>query len=235
MIKRSHVLAAAGVTAGIGLSAGFVGAWTAPGHIGLRPHLINANTLRDNSVPLTGTWEVDAWHTSPTFLIHHMGLSTIIGRFDTISGTIVADEAHPENSSVNITIPVDSINTNVKMRDDDLRSDHFFDVAKYPNITFKSTSVVRDKPSHYTVTGDLTMHGVTKSIALPFTLYGPIKDPFGSPRFGLSTNLIINRLDYGVGPTDKLAGGQYAEGRDVDIVINLEATPPKPATPAPVQ
>jgi polyisoprenoid-binding protein YceI len=128
-----------------------------------------------------------------------------------------------------VTIPADTIDTDVKMRDDDLRSDHYFDVAKYPTITFASTAVSHKKGDRYEATGNLTIHGVTKQVTLPFEVYGPIKDPFGSPRFGLSTHIVVDRLDYGVGAADKLTGGQLAEGRDVDIHINLEAIPPAPA------
>ena len=231
-MKRSTTIAAIAAAAGAVAGAGYVAAWTAPGHVAIKPHLINVNTYRDKSIPLTGTWKVDPWHTSALFSIRHMGLSNVQGRFDDISGVIVTNEEHPELSSVDVTIPATSIDTDVKMRDDDLRSDHYFDIAKYPAITFKSTSVTHGKGSHYTATGDLTIHGVTKQVSLPFDVYGPIKDPFGSPRFGLSTGITVNRLDYGVGASDRLAGGQLAEGQDVDIKINVEAVPPTPPAPA---
>jgi len=233
-MKRSSLIAAVGAAAGIVSGIGYVAAWTAPGHLAVKPHLINFDTYRDKAIPLSGTWNIDPMHTSATFNIRHMGLSNVQGRFDEISGTIVANEEHPELSSVEVTIPATSVDTDVKMRDDDLRGEHYLDVAKYPTITFKSTSVKHNKDSRYTAVGDLTIHGVTKQISLPFDVYGPIKDPFGSPRFGLSTAIIVNRLDYGVGPTDKLAAGQLAVGENVNIHLNVEGTPPAPpANPAP--
>ena len=231
-MKQSRIFAGAACAA-LASAAGFAYAWTAPGHIVLRPHLIMADTLRDKSIPLTGTWQVDPWHTSAVFQIRHMGLSNVQGRFDNITGTVVANEADPSQSSVQVTIPTASIDTDVKMRDDDLRSPHYFDADKYPNITFQSTSISHKHGSRYIAVGDLTIHGVTKEISLPFEIYGPIKDPFGSPRFGLSTEITLDRLDYGVGAGDVLAGGQLAEGQEVPIKINLEAIPPAPPTPAP--
>ena len=180
-------------------------------------------------VPLTGTWAVDPMHTNVNFAIRHFGLSQVRGRFDDVAGTIVADAAHPDKSSVQITIQTTSINTNVKMRDDDLRSDHYFDAAKYPQITFQSTKIERGRAGGFVADGDLTIHGVTKTVALPFHVAGPIKDPFGANRFGLETEVHLNRLDYGVGNGQLLPSGDMAIGNDVDVVISLEAIPPTAA------
>lgn len=183
-----------------------------------------------SALPLTGTWTVDPWHTNVNFAVRHLGISLVRGRFDEVSGTIVADSDHPEKSSVQITIPTASIDTNVKMRDDDLRSDHYFDAAKYPQITFTSTRVEKVKDG-FLAHGNLMMHGVTKEIALPYHISGPIKDPFGGTRFGVETAIHLNRKDFGIGGQDALPNGDLAIGNDIDVTISLEATPPtqKPA------
>ena len=178
-------------------------------------------------MPLTGTWAVDPAHTNVNFSIRHFGISQVHGRFDDLAGTIVADAAHPEKSSVQFTIQTASVNTNVKMRDDDLRSPNYFDAAKYPQITFQSTRIERGRRGSFVADGNLTIHGVTKPVALPFHVAGPIKDPFGGTRFGLETETHVNRLDYGVGNGQRLTTGDFAVGNDVDVVISLEAIPAK--------
>ncbi len=178
--------------------------------------------------PLTGTWTVDGAHTNVGFSIRHLGISTVRGRFSDVAGTIVANAAHPEKSSVNFTIQATSIDTDNKMRDDHLRSDAFFDVAKYPQITFQSTRVDKAKRGGYVAVGNLTIHGVTRPVSLPFHIDGPIKDPFGGVRFGLETQTRLNRHDFGVGATGMFSGDS-AIGSDVDVTISLEATAAKPA------
>jgi polyisoprenoid-binding protein YceI len=178
------------------------------------------------SAPIAGSWSVDPAHTNVTFAIKHMGISLVRGRFDDIAGAIVADPDHLDKSSVQFTIQSTSIDTNVKMRDDDLRSATYFDVAKYPTITFQSTKIEKKKRD-YVAYGNLTIHGVTKPIALPFTVSGPIHDPFGGVRFGILTNIHLSRLDYGVGAADKFSTGVLAIGDDVDVAISLEGVPAK--------
>ncbi|BDI33251.1 hypothetical protein CCAX7_53020 [Capsulimonas corticalis] len=178
------------------------------------------------AAPIAGSWSVDPAHTNINFAVKHMGLSIVRGRFDDIAGTVVADPDHLDKSSVQFTIQATSIDTNVKMRDDDLRSPTYFDVAKYPTITFQSTRIEKKKHD-YVAYGDLTIHGVTKQVALPFTVSGPIHDPFGGVRFGLLTGIHLSRLDYGVGGGDKFSTGVLAIGDDIDVTISLEAVPAK--------
>jgi polyisoprenoid-binding protein YceI len=176
---------------------------------------------------LTGTWVPDPAHTNVVFSIQHLGISIVRGRFDDFAGTIVADADHPEKSSVQFTIQTAGIDTSVKMRDDDLRSSHYFDAANYPTITFVSTKVDKGRHGDYVAHGDLTIHGVTKHIALPFTINGPIHDPFGGVRFGVLAHITLNRSDFGVGGQNILPTGAPAIGNDVDVDISLEAVPPK--------
>jgi polyisoprenoid-binding protein YceI len=179
--------------------------------------------------PLTGTWTIDPVHTSVTFSIGHLGLSQVQGRFDTASGTIVANKEHPSQSSVQFTIQTASVNTDNSFRDGDLKSKNYFDVADYPTITFQSTKVVATSTG-YIAYGDLTMHGVTRTVKLPFQIEGPILDPFGSSRIGVVTQAVVSRLDYGVGGNGTIMDGAFAIGKDADVSISLEATPAVPVS-----
>ena len=187
---------------------------------------VSAQTKPAAPAPLTGTWTIDPVHTDIGFTIGHLGLSQVQGRFDTVSGTIVADKAHLANSSVQFTIQVDSVNTNNGMRDSDLKSKAYFDVATYPTITFQSTSVSKTATG-YAAVGNLTIKGVTKTISLPFKVEGPIVDPWGSSRIGIVTSTVIDRVAYGVGGNDKLSDGSWAIGKTVAVAISLEATAAK--------
>lgn len=184
------------------------------------------------TAPITGNWDIDPMHTNVNFAIRHMGISIVRGRFDDVSGTIVANEKDPSKSSVNVTIQAASIDTNVKMRDDHLRSPDFFNVAQYPTITFRSTSVEKRRGG-FTAKGILTMHGVAKEISLPFVASGPVKDPNSGFRAGAETQIHLNRQDFGIKYNAVLDNGSLAVGNDVDVTISLEAVPAKPATTTP--
>jgi polyisoprenoid-binding protein YceI len=182
------------------------------------------------AVPLTGTWAIDPAHTNVNFAVRHMGISTVRGRFDDVTGTIVANATSPEKSSVTVTIKTASIDTDIKMRDDYLRSPDFFDVAKYPEITFRSTRIQRGRNNDFVAHGDLTMHGVTRPVSLPFKVAGPIADPQAGARFGIETRLRLNRQDYGIKYGSVLGNGALAIANDVDVIIGLEAVPAKTIT-----
>jgi len=171
-------------------------------------------------------------HTSVGFSVEHFGISMVHGRFNSFEGIIDADPAHLDKSKVRFTIVTSSIDTNVKMRDDDLRSANFFDAAKYPAIVFQSTRIRKARAydatsARYTAYGNLTMHGVTKEIAIPFVVRGPITDPHGNRRIGIMMNLNVRRLDFGIGGARKMATGVLAIGNDVNVNISLEAMPEK--------
>jgi polyisoprenoid-binding protein YceI len=169
---------------------------------------------------ITGRWTIDPMHSSALFSIRHFGISEVAGRFDDISGTIIANAAHPEASSVAVVIKTASIDTNVKMRDDDLRSSNYFDAVRYPTIQFKSTRISRVR-NGYVAIGNLTMHGVTRPVRLPFTINGPISMHGGS-RFGFTTAVTLNRNDFGIGTKTMGAG---ALGSEVPVTISIEAVP----------
>ena len=179
------------------------------------------------ALPMEGKWDVDVMHTSVGFSVQHMVVSHVTGRFDKFSGSIVADSKDLSKSSVEFTIQAGSIDTNVPARDAHLKSADFFDAAKYPTITFKSSGMDKKEDGSYVAHGAFTMHGVTKTVDLPFTVVGPIKDAFGMIRFGLQSKLKVNRQDYGVKWNQNLDSGGLVVGNDVDIEINLEATAAK--------
>jgi len=179
------------------------------------------------AIPLTGKWVFDPAHSSVNFSIKHFGISEVHGHFDTFSGTIVADAAHPSKSSVDVTINAASLDTGLGPRDADVKGKNYLDTDTYPTITYKSTSVKKTGKGSYLAEGFLTIHGVSKVVALPFTLAGPILDPFGGTRIGIVTSTTIDRVAYGVGGNGKLADGSFAIGTDVPIDISVEATPAK--------
>jgi polyisoprenoid-binding protein YceI len=166
---------------------------------------------------------VDKYHSEATFQIRHL-ITRVSGRFDEVSGSISVDRSNPTLSSVEFTIKTASIDTGVAPRDKDLRGANFFEVDKYPEITFKSTGI---KPSGkkdvYDVTGAFTMHGVTKTITIPVEFLGFAKDPQGKERAGFAAHTTLNRQDYGIKWNRALDNGGALLGDDVDITLNIDA------------
>jgi polyisoprenoid-binding protein YceI len=174
------------------------------------------------------TYTFDKAHSSVGFQVRHI-FTNVSGRFSDYAGTIQVDREKPENSSVEFTIQAASIDTAEPKRDGHLRSPDFFDVAKYPTITFKSTAVKPNGKDSYLVTGDFTMHGVTKSITLPVKVLGEGKDPMGNEKMGLETSITLNRKDYGLNWNRTLETGGVLVGDEVQVQISIEANKAKPA------
>jgi polyisoprenoid-binding protein YceI len=144
------------------------------------------------------TWNIDTAHTQTGFSVKHFMLSTVRGDFAKTTGTAVIDDANLDKSSVEVTIDVASVGTRDQKRDAHLKSPDFFDVAKFPTMTFKSTKVEKAGEG-LKVTGDLTMHGVTRPVVLDVTsLTKEIKDPYGNWRRAVSATARLNRKDFGV-------------------------------------
>jgi polyisoprenoid-binding protein YceI len=170
------------------------------------------------------TWQIDPMHTSVEFTVRHMMISNIKGVFEKTSGTVTVEGSDPTSAKIDATIDASSIDTRVDRRDADLKSPNFLDVAKYPTITFKSTKVEAAGEGKWKVTGDLTLHGVTKSVVLDVESSGaPIKDPFGNTRAGASATTKINRKDFGLTYNKALETGGVMVGDDVAISIDVEA------------
>jgi len=172
------------------------------------------------------TYQIDPVHTHIGFAVRHLVINNVKGEFTDYSGTIVYDESDITNSSVEVTIKAASINTGNAKRDADLRSPNFFDVEKYPLITFKSKRVEK-KGDGYRLVGDLTMHGVTREVAMPFKILGKIKDPWGNTRIGAEASLTLDRRDYGLKYAKKIDAGGLIVGNEVKIELNVEAVKQK--------
>jgi polyisoprenoid-binding protein YceI len=171
----------------------------------------------------TSTWQIDPAHTAAQFAVKHMMISTVRGEFKGVTGAVVWDDEDITKSSVNVSIDATTVNTGEPKRDADLRSDHFFEVAKYPTITFKSTRVEPAGTGKLNVTGDLTIHGVTKQVVLDVAGPSPaVKDPKGNTRVAISATTKINRQDFGVKWNATMDGGGVVVGDDVNITIDLE-------------
>jgi polyisoprenoid-binding protein YceI len=170
----------------------------------------------------TQTWQIDPNHTAAQFSVRHLGISTVRGVFEKTSGTVTYDAANPAKTTIEATIDAGTLNTRVQMRDNDLRSPHFLDVAKYPTLTFKSTSAEAAGPGKLKITGDLTIHGVTKQVV--FEVEGPsqpIQDPMGKGmRTGANATTKINRNDFGITTMPGIVGDE------IQIVLDVELTSP---------
>jgi len=173
------------------------------------------------------TYQFDKAHTTVGFQIRHI-FTMLGGRFQDFSGTIKVDRAKPETSAVEFTIQAASILTNDAKRDEHLKSPDFFDVAKHPTITFKSTSVKPAGNNVYQVTGDFTMRGVTKSISIPVTFLGEGKDPWGNEKMGFETSTTLSRKDYGISWNKTLDQGGVLIGEEVKVQVSVEANKAKP-------
>jgi polyisoprenoid-binding protein YceI len=171
------------------------------------------------AVAQTSTWVPDKAHSSVDFTILHMGLSNVRGHFGNIGGSITFDEADISKSKVNVTIDVTTVDTGVSMRDNDLKSENFFDVAKFPTATFESTSVAKSG-NGLTVSGNLTLHGVTKPVVLQVEgPTGPIPGMDKKPHSGFSATTIVSRTAFGLGtkyPTNML-GDEVRLNIDLDV------------------
>jgi polyisoprenoid-binding protein YceI len=174
-----------------------------------------------------GDYKIDPAHSIVGFAIRHLEINWVEGRFKDFTGTIKYDPADVTKSSVEFTAKVESIDTGIDGRDKHLRSPDFFDVAKYPELSFKSTRVERKGKGHV-LHGDFTLKGVTKPVAIPFTMTGAIKDPWGNTRFGVDGKTTINRQDYGISWNKPLENGGLDIGTEVSVELKLEALQPGP-------
>jgi polyisoprenoid-binding protein YceI len=193
-----------------------------------------ANLTVSRAMAQTETWYLDPNHSSVQFSVRHLGISTVRGTFNKVGGVVV-DSADPGKASVNVTIDTNSIDTRVEARDKDLRSDHFFDVAKYPAITFASKRVESAGAGKLKVTGDLTMHGVTKEVVLDVDgPTPPMKDPRGTQHRGVSATTTVNRSDYGMTYDAAVVADQIGIQLDVELVDKAPGAPrPGPGGPPP--
>jgi polyisoprenoid-binding protein YceI len=169
-------------------------------------------------------YKIEAAHSEADFAIKHMAISTVHGSFHGVSGAVKFDAADVTKSSVEATIDVSTVDTGVAARDSHLKSPDFFDVAKFPTITFKSTSVTKDG-DHYDVKGELTMHGVTKSVVL--NLEAPGKEEIGmdkkSVHRGFTATTVLNRKDFGLTWNGTLTSGDAVLGDEIKVELDIDA------------
>ena len=168
------------------------------------------------------TYKIDKSHSEAIFQVRHL-VTRVRGRFSDFEGTIVLDEANPEQSSVEFTIQATSIDTNEPDRDKHLRSDDFFAVEQFKTITFKSRKITKRGGETFDVVGDLTIRGVTKEITLPVTHLGKAKDPWGNDKVGFETEITINRKDFGLKWNAPLETGGFLVGDEVKVSLSIQA------------
>ena len=168
------------------------------------------------------TWTIDSAHTEIDFSVRHMMITNVRGQFQKFSGTIEFNETNPANSKVDVQISVASVNTKDEKRDAHLKSADFFDVEKYPYITFQGTRIdVKDK-TYAVVYGDLSMHGITHEVALDVDFNGMAKSPWGSTSAGFSAKTELNRKEWGLIWNVALETGGFLVGDDIKIAIESE-------------
>lgn len=168
-------------------------------------------------------WQIDPAHTDVGFAVKHLMISTVRGRFAGVKGTIVLDEANPTNSSVEAEIDVATIDTRQEQRDAHLRSADFFEVEKYPTMTFRSRRVERLGNDRYRIVGDLTIRDVTREVVLDATDEGRGRDPWGGDRLAFSATTTIDRRDFGLTWNQALETGGVLVGNEIRISIDVQA------------
>lgn len=177
---------------------------------------------------LAAEWKVDPNHSTAGFAVRHMMVSTVRGSFSGPKGTVDYDPANLDASKANLTIDATTVDTRNENRDKDLRSAKFFDVEKYPTITFVSKRVIPQGQGKFQLLGDMTMHGVTKEVT--FAVEGPmpaVKDAKGNLHSGATATAKINRKDFGLTWSGPLEGGGVTVGDEVELTVEIEMTQAK--------
>jgi len=175
-------------------------------------------------------WKIDPAHSTAQFSVRHLMISNVRGEFTTVSGSAVIHSADPTQSTVEVQIDANSINTREPQRDDHLRSADFFDVANYPTLSFRSRQIKANGADGLKITGDLTIHGVTKEVT--FDAEGPtpaMKDPWGNLRSGISATTKIDRKDFDLKFNALTETGGVVVGDEVKITIDVELIQQAPA------
>ena len=185
--------------------------------------LLTGSEARAETVKL----KLDAEHSTVAFKVRHL-FTRVNGQFRGFEGTIDFDQQNPGNSKLAVTIQASTVDTNVAARDTDLKSARFFDVAKFPTLTFVSTTVTSSGPNHAAIRGVLTMHGVSKEVVIDTEFLGGGKDPWGNQRFSFHGETKVNRKDFGMVWNQAIEAGGVMVGDEVEIILDAEAVPVKP-------
>lgn len=190
---------------------------------------MSSTSTPGTSAPITtektgvAKWVIDPSHSLVEFSVKHMMIATVKGRFGAIDGVITVDPNDLTTASVHVKIDVSSIDTREVKRDEHLRSADFFDVEKFPQITFQSRSITPAGDGEYNLVGDLTMHGVTRPVTLVSTFTGQGKDPWGNDRIAFSAEGKVDRKEFGLTWNAALEAGGVLVGDQVKISIEVEA------------
>jgi polyisoprenoid-binding protein YceI len=194
--------------------------------------IISLTTIIALALPIVvsaATWTIDPDHSNVGFKVRHLMVSNVKGSFDKHTGTVDINDKDITKSKVEVSIDTNSINTNVQKRDEHLRSPDFLDVAKFPTMTFVSKKVVKSGKDKLKVTGDLTLHGVTKEVILDVeAISKESKDPWGNLRRGTTASTKINRKDFGLVWNKALETGGVAVGEEVTITLEIEMIKAQP-------
>ena len=189
-------------------------------------HIITIATVIALTLPVVAsasTWNIDPDHSNVGFKVRHLMVSNVKGSFDKYTGIVEIDDKDITKSKVEVTIDTSSVNTNVHKRDVHLRSADFFDVAKFPTMSFVSKKVAKTGTDTLKITGDLTLHGVTRQVVLDVEgLSKESKDPWGNIRRGATATTKINRKDFGLAWNAALETGGVAVGEDVNMILEIE-------------
>jgi polyisoprenoid-binding protein YceI len=180
----------------------------------------------------TERWEIDSAHSGIHFSVRHLVVAKVRGQFTRWSGTLLAEGGDLSRATVGVTIDASSIETGVADRDTHLRSADFFDVAQYPELKFTSKRVEPKGADRYTVVGDLSLHGVTREVALDVEYAGRAQDPWGNERAGFSARTAIDRKEFGLTWNQALEAGGVMVGDRIEIELEIEAVKQQAAVAA---
>ena len=172
---------------------------------------------------MKNTYQIDAAHSNVQFSVRHLMVSNVRGTFSGLTGTVSYDPDKPAEATIDAVVDINTVNTNDEKRDGHLKSADFFDVAQYPVMTFKSKRVESAGAGEYKVTGDLTVHGVTKEVSLSVEdVSGEVKDPWGNTKIGATVKGKLKRSDFGLSWNAPLETGGVLVGDDVKIEFDLQ-------------
>jgi polyisoprenoid-binding protein YceI len=172
---------------------------------------------------LTGTYALDVAHSRIGFVARHAMVTKVRGSFNDFEGTATIDGTNPANSTVSVTLKVDSVDTRNAQRDGHLRTNDFLDIENFPEIKFVSTAIEHDGGNDFQVTGDLTIKDVTKSVVLPLEFQGSARDPFGNDRIGFEGSVVVNRKDWGINFNAALETGGVLVSEKVTLEFEISA------------
>jgi polyisoprenoid-binding protein YceI len=200
----------------------------------MRTRIVTALVCAFSGLALTAAaqstaWQIDSNHSAAQFAVRHLGISTVRGTFSKVSGTVNYSATDPGKTQIDVAIDASSVDTRVEKRDNDLRSPHFFDIANFPTISFKSRKVESPGEGKLKVTGDLTIRGTTREVVLDVDgPTSPVKDPAGNLHMGASATTKLNRRDFGVSGAGSVVADDIAITLDVELIqrVSAPATPP---------